>query len=202
MKKILSVLLVAVAFALPAGAQVTFGITGGVNMSNVSVKDIPGSVRSRTGFFVGPIVNFTLPVVGLSADIAALYDQREGNGEDATATESVTIKAQSIQFPINVRYGWGLGSVAELFLFAGPQFGFNVGSSKKLKDVANEVSEWSLKSSNVSANVGLGVMVANHLLAKFNYNIAFGKTGEFKVNDATVGHAKFNSWQLSLAYLF
>jgi len=196
MKKFFALMLMAVAFALPSSAQIQFGVTAGMNLSNVSVTDVNGTVNSRTGFFVGPMVKFTLPIVGLGADIAALYDQREGKAEDET------IKAQSIQIPINLRYGWGLGSLAEVFLFAGPQFGFNVGSNKNLRAVANQASEWTLKSSNLSANLGVGLMVLHHLQAKFNYNFALGKTGEFKVNDVVHGSAKFNTWQISLAYLF
>jgi len=96
--------------------------------------------------------------------------------------------------------------VAEIFLFAGPQFGFNVGG--KAKDLVSDAAKWTLKSSNFSANVGLGAMILGHLQAKINYNIALGKTGEIEVKDAataawkTITGAKANAWQLSLAYYF
>lgn len=200
MKKIFAVVLMAVAFAMPSKAQFSWGIQGGLNMSNVSVKeavdDAAGAVKSRTGFFIGPTVKFTVPLVGIGVDAAALFDQREGKSGDET------IKSQSIQIPVNVRYGIGLGSLAEVFAFAGPQFGFNVGGKKDFG-----ASEWTLKSSNLSANIGIGATVLSHLQAKINYNIALGKTGEFKETDALgkvkeVGSAKFNSWQISLAYFF
>ena len=195
MKKVFVVMLMAVAFAMPSNAQIKFGITGGLNLSNVSTKDVNASIESRTGFFVGPTVKLTLPVVGLGLDAAALYDQREGKLGDET------IKSQSIQIPINVRYGVGIGSLAEIFAFAGPQFGFNVGGKKTWEQVA----EWSLKSSNFSANVGIGATVLGHLQAKLNYNFALGKTGDIKDLRSTVkevGKAKFNAWQISVAYLF
>ena len=201
MKKVLTLIVMAVAFAMPSQAQIKFGLQGGLNMSNISVKDAadnPGAaVKSRTGFFIGPTVKFTLPIVGLGIDAAAVYDQREGK-----ASNNETIKSQSIQIPINVRYGFGLGNLAEVFAFAGPQFGFNVGGKKTWEQVA----EWTLKSSNLSANVGIGVTVLSHLQAKFNYNFALGKTGEIKPLDAAKevvnGSAKMNCWQISLAYLF
>ncbi len=201
MKKVLTLIVMAVAFAMPSQAQIKFGLQGGLNMSNISVKDAadnPGAaVKSRTGFFIGPTVKFTLPIVGLGIDAAAVYDQREGK-----ASNNETIKSQSIQIPINVRYGFGLGNLAEVFAFAGPQFGFNVGGKKTWEQVA----EWTLKSSNLSANIGIGAMVLGHLQAKINYNIALGKTGELD-NTATgvalkVATAKFNAWQFSLAYFF
>jgi hypothetical protein len=193
----------AVAFAMPSKAQFSWGIQAGLNMTNISTEDGAASVNSRTGFFVGPTVKFTLPIVGLGIDASALYDQREGKVENGNQTE--TIKSQSIQVPINVRYGFGLGSLAEVFAFAGPQFGFNIGGKSSL---FNDAAEWTLKSSNLSANVGIGATIMSKLQVKANYNFALGKTGEVNAWDATknalqnAGSAKFNSWQISLAYFF
>lgn len=187
-------------FVSESQAQVKFGLQAGVNMSSVSLKDVSGSVKNRTGFFVGPTLRLTLPVAGLGVDAAALYDQREGKDEEG----GLSVKAKSVQIPVNLRYGFGLGSLSEIFLFAGPQFGFNVGD----RTIRNEVREWTLRSSNLSGNVGLGATILGHLQAKVNYNFALGKTGEFKGsdlwrnNDAKEGSVKFNSWQLSLAYFF
>jgi hypothetical protein len=199
MKKFFAVVLVAMAVAMPSKAQFSYGLQAGINMSNVSTvdaNDLAGTVKSRTGFFVGPTIKFTLPLIGLGFDAAALYDQREGE------VEGQTLKSQSVQIPINLRYGFGAGSMAEIFAFAGPQFGFNVGSNKNL----DTASEWTLKSSNLSANVGLGATLLSKLQLKFNYNFALGKTGEVEMTTAgvkkTLGGAKFNSWQLSLAYFF
>ena len=200
MKKTLVVMLMAVAFAMPSNAQIKLGLTGGLNLTNVNVKDAAGTVKGRAGFFIGPTVKFTLPIVGLGIDASAVYDQREGKVGEGSAEQ--TIKSQSIQIPINVRYGVGLGDLLEVFAFAGPQFGFNVGSNKKIEEWD---TEWTLKSANLSANLGIGLTVLSHLQAKFNYNWALGKTGEIKsisgARDA-VGSAKFNCWQISLAYWF
>ena len=198
MKKLFAVVLMAVAFAMPSKAQFSWGIQAGLNMSNVSVKDaadnVGSAIESRTGFFVGPTVKFSLPIVGLGIDASALYDQREGKAGDET------VKAQSIQIPINLRYGIGLGSVAEVFAFAGPQFGFKLSGDKNYG-----VADWTLKSSNFSANIGIGATILSKLQAKLNYNIALGTTGEFESVSQTVkqvADAKFNAWQVSLAYFF
>lgn len=202
MKKILTLIVMAVAFAAPSQAQVKFGAMAGLNMTNMSFTESGASeaVKSRTGFFIGPTVKFTVPIVGLSVDGAALYDQREAKSGDET------IKAQSIQVPINVRYGFGLSSMLNIFAFAGPQFGFNIGD--KTKELQKDVANWTLKSSNLSANIGIGATVAGHLQVKLNYNIALGKTGEVEVWDATkaawdtVNGGKANAWQISAAYFF
>lgn len=209
MKKVLTLIVMAVAFAMPSQAQVKFGIQGGLNLTNISdfslnAEGVENAISNKAGFFIGPTVKFTLPIVGLGIDGAALYDQREAKTNDGT------IKSQSIQIPINVRYGLGLGSLAEIFAFAGPQFGFNIGDKTKTwKDAKDNAYDWTLRSSNISANIGIGATILSKLQAKINYNIALGKTGDIEVTDGTnaawnviTGKAKANAWQVSLAYYF
>ena len=209
MKKVLTLIVMAVAFAMPSQAQVKFGVQAGLNLTNISdfsptQEYVQSAIKSKAGFFVGPTVKFTLPIVGLGIDASALYDQREGKIESGNTSE--TIKSQSIQIPINLRYGLGLGSVAEIFAFAGPQFGFAIGD--KTKEIYKDASKWTLKSSNFSANVGLGATILSKLQLKLNYNIAFGKTGDVDVKEVgtdtwkTITGAKANAWQLSAAYFF
>lgn len=208
MKKILTLIVMAVAFAMPSQAQFNFGVQAGLNLTNISdfslnAPGVENAIKSRAGFFVGPTVKFTLPIVGLGIDAAALYDQREAK------TNGETLKSQSIQIPINVRYGIGLGSMAEIFAFAGPQFGFNIGDKDKTwGDVKDTAAKWTLKSSNVSANVGIGATILSKLQLKVNYNIALGKTGEVDIKEGadaawkTITGAKANAWQVSAAYFF
>lgn len=213
MKKIIALVLVAVAFALPSQAQFKFGVQGGLNLTSMSLNksEFESAVSNNAGFFIGPTVKFTVPIVGLSLDAAALYDQRSADaaGDNGTST---TIKQQTLQIPINVRYGIGLGSVANIFAFVGPQFGFNLGSKDKpLSETASEVKNWTMNSSNVSLNLGLGATLLSHLQLKVNYNVALGKTGEVKksniVNNTasaaeTLFSGKSNAWQISAAYYF
>ena len=200
MKKIFTLVVLLAAMTFTAQAQVKFGLKGGLNLTKMRFDKDVVSKSNQAGFFIGPTVKFTLPVVGLGIDAAALYDQRSAklDGTDET------LKQKSIQIPINVRYGFGLGSIAGIYFFAGPQFGFNVGD--KVTNIISNVVDWRLKDSNLSANVGLGLMLLNHLQISANYNIAFGTTGEFDVltdvASTVTGKTKANAWQLSLAYYF
>lgn len=211
MKKIITLVLVAMGLmvAKPSEAQIQFGVKGGLNITDMSMDSKVLDASNRTGFFIGPSVKFTLPVVGLGIDAAALYDQREAklkaDAEKMTGTDysSNKVKQQSINIPINLRYGFGLGSLASIYLAAGPQFGFNVGD--KDFDWVKGTS-YRLKSTNFSVNVGAGVSLVKHIEVGFNYNIACGKTGEVKT--ATVaekilkGEGKSNAWQIYAAYYF
>lgn len=196
--------------ASSAQAQVKFGLKGGLNVTNMSLNSEVFDADNQTGFFIGPTVKFTLPIVGLGIDASALYDQRDAKVkvEDEDGSVESKIKNQSINIPINLRYGVGLGSAASVYLFAGPQFGFNVGD--KNQSLFKDAAQWRLKSSTFSVNVGLGAMLLSHLQISANYNIACGKTGETTVSDVageTVQQmfkkrGRANAWQIGLAYYF
>lgn len=210
MKKILTLVLFA-AVTMAAQAQIDFGVKGGLNVAHMSFSKDVIDPSNQAGFFVGPTVKFTLPVVGLGIDASALYDQRSTKVELNVDNKNVedNVKLQSLQIPVNVRFGFGVGDIASIFFFVGPQFGFNLGD--KATKVLDNVAEWTLKSSNLSANVGAGAMLLKHLQVSLNYNFALGKTGEMKVNESSKiikglsngdYDAKINAWQLSVAYFF
>ena len=201
MKKFFTLVVLLATMTVAAQAQVKFGVKGGLNITSMKFDESVLDKSNQAGFFIGPTVKFTLPVVGLGIDAAALYDQRSAKVADET------LKQQSIQIPVNLRYGIGLGSTASIYIFAGPQFGFAIGD--KSKNIVDNALEWRLKDSNLSANVGLGLMLLDHLQISANYNIALGTTGEVDVNnalsttwDTAIGKAKANAWQLSVAYFF
>lgn len=201
----LIVLVAATYFAVPANAQLKFGVKGGLNITNMSLSNDVFETSNRTGFFIGPTIKFTLPIVGLGIDVSALYDQREGevNVEaDDNTIVSTKLKQKAINIPINLRYDIGLGSLAAVYLAAGPQFGFNVGD--KNQSLYKDVAEWRLNTSNFSVNVGAGVMLLGHLQVGANYNIVCGKTGEITVLDGakSVLRGRSNTWQISAAYYF
>lgn len=182
-----------------AQAQVSFGIKGGLNETKLSLNqsDLEESISNKSGFFIGPTVRFTLPIVSLSMDAAVLYDQREAEVKDT----GEKLQQKSVQIPIHARYGFGLGAFASLYLYAGPQFGFNVGGDTEKQ----KVSDWSLKTANISGNAGLGLMFANHLQVSVNYNFALSKNAEYKViKNGIENHVKVknNAWQIALAYYF
>uniref|UniRef100_A0AB33J6E9 Porin family protein n=3 Tax=unclassified Prevotella TaxID=2638335 RepID=A0AB33J6E9_9BACT len=205
MRKLLStaVVVIALLFATNAQAQVKFGLKGGLNVTSMSFSEDVIQSSNQAGFYVGPTLKFTLPLVGLGVDAAALYDQRsaEVNGEK--------IKNQAISIPVNLRYNIGLGSLAGIYLAAGPQFGFNVGDDEfKWSDSKSYQNTFQMKKSNFSVNLGAGVSLLKHLEVGFKYNIVCGKTGDINVLDAAgkaisnTAKGRYNSWQVGLAYYF
>ena len=194
---------VALFTATTASAQVKFGVKGGLNVTDMHLNDEVFDKSNQAGWYIGPTVKVSLPVTGLGVDIAALYDYRSAKVTDPS-NEEVKVKQQSINVPVNLRYGIGLGSLASIIFHAGPQIGFNVGDKNfKWTDTSN----YALKKSNFSFNVGLGVSVAKHLEVTGNYNIACGKTADATTVQNVAGtavksHSRNNSWQIGLAYYF
>ena len=102
MKKIVSVLMVAVALMMAAPAQaqlIKFGVKGGMNFSelNLNAKSFGEVTESSTGFFIGPMAEVTLPIIGLGIDGALMFSQR---GKD-------DFKKQGIEIPLNLKYTIG-----------------------------------------------------------------------------------------------
>lgn len=203
----LLVMIVTMTAANNASAQIKFGLKGGVNVTDMSLNSSVFDASNRTGFFVGPTIKVQLPLVGLGIDASALYDQREAKIKVGSTTTKETLRSQAINVPINLRYGWGLSSLANIFLFAGPQFGFNVGDKDQK---ITESSTWSVKNSNFSLNFGAGVTLLSHLQLTANYNVVCGKTSDVTItegieqltNKEVRSRARSNAWQIALAYYF
>ena len=202
MKKIFTaiVFMAAMMVAIPAKAGLNFGIKGGYNITNFSFSGDVISKDNQQGFFIGPSLKIGIPVLPIGFEIAALYDQRDAKLNDEK------ISQKSINIPINLRYEFGLGDFAGIYLAAGPQFGFNVGD--KRFGYENIGNNYKLKNSSLSLNLGAGVRLLSHLELGFCYNVALGKTGEFDeamIGDGIknfLGNGKSNAWQISAAYYF
>lgn len=189
--------------AIPSKAQVKFGVKGGLNVTHMSVSSDVYSADNNNGFFIGPTVKFTLPLVGIGIDAAALYDQRKGSLVSMN-NRSEDVKFKSINVPVNLRWNIGLGSLAGIYLAAGPQFGFALGDFSDAWDS----NFYKKENMNVSINLGAGLSLLKHLELGFTYNIqtkdsytitevyAGGST------DREITDIKTNAWQISAAYYF
>lgn len=187
-------------------AKVRFGVTGGFQLTDMSFSNDALSENNRIGWFVGPTVKFTLPVVGMGVDVAALFDQRDLKVDDTV------FKQKSVVVQGDIRYGVGIGEVLGIFLKLGPRFSFNVGDDfAHWLTTKDEYRQWSLQETMLSINMGVGVTFAKHFEADLRYNIPISKTSDFtwselgdELWDQTWHHAKSrtNAWSVSVSYFF
>lgn len=200
--KVLLLALVAVCCVMPASAQLKFGVEAGLNASKASVDNF--SAKNRAGWFVGPKVQYTLPVLGLGVDASLLYSQKylELSSDDETSSEVTTKNMPYIEIPINLKYNIGFSSLLGAYIATGPQYSWYLGGKSLSFD--NLRYDGSLKTSSFSWNVGLGINAFSHLQVGVTYNIALGQTGEVQnLIDATkTAKLKNNTWQVRVAYLF
>ena len=207
MKKTLLSLAAAVlmiAAAQPAQAQVDFGIVAGLNVTKARFHNVGDNISSsnRCGWYVGPKIVVTLPIVGLGIDASVQYSQRRINGgyEDALVYyDDGSACYKSIEIPINVRYGFGLPSLVYAFAFTGPQFGFTVdGKNWDWND-----THYKFKNSYLTWNAGVGVRVLSHFELTAGYNFALNRMAHRYIDDdIRSGSFKGNSWQIQVAYFF
>lgn len=189
--------------AIPSKAQVKFGVKGGLNVTHMSVSSDVYSADNNNGFFIGPTVKFTLPLVGIGIDAAALYDQRKGSLVSVN-NRSEDVKFKSINVPVNLRWNIGLGSLAGIYLAAGPQFGFALGDFSDAWDS----NFYKKENMNVSINLGAGLSLLKHLELGFTYNIqtkdSYTITEDWAGGNLgrEVTDIKTNAWQISAAYYF
>ena len=188
MKKFFSTLLVAVFalfMAVPAQAQlIKFGVKGGVNMTKV---DFDNYKDKMAGFFIGPMAEVTIPVVGLGVDASLLFSQK-GIKADDDATKQL-----GLDIPVSLKYTIGLGSTLGIFVAAGPDFFF---------DFKGEEDGIEKKKAQVGINVGAGVKLLKHLQIGINYNIPLGDHFSIVEAGEAAIKGKDKTWQISAAYIF
>ena len=203
---------VCLAMAMPAKAQIKFGVKGGLNLASASLSDAwdaKGNADNYTGFFIGPMVDITIPIIGLGVDGAFMYSQK-GTKISFDDLGSTTFKQQGIEIPVNLKYSIGLGSSASIYFAAGPSFYFNMKSDD---DLTFDTMKGSLDydKSEVSLNLGAGVKLLRHLQLGVNYNMGLTDSAKAKIDSSNSSDIwnvingesyKSKMWQVSVAYLF
>ena len=201
MKRIFRVLMVVVALMMtvPMQAQlIKFGVKGGLNMSKIDWQGgYKGNKDNSTGFFIGPMAEVTIPVLGLGLDGALMYSQRGKDG----------FKEQGIDIPVNLKYTFGLGSLLGVYFAAGPDFFFNfkdIDSNELGKIFINgkeaQTEKIESQKTQVALNLGAGLKLLKKMQIGITYQIPMGNSFEFKNLSDSFGKTK--TWQVSAAYIF
>lgn len=182
-----------------ANAQIKFGIKGGLNMSEMSFKNVGSNFdsKNRVGFFVGPVVDARLPIVGLGVDVALLYSTKEGRLKSKGG--SVNISEAGFDIPVNLKYNVGLSKLLSVYLAAGPNFFFNIDDNVAF----SENVKFSKKKAQVGFNLGGGVRIFTHYQLGLNYNFPLSKSASAYLDEEHgVASYKTKTWQMSMTYFF
>ena len=175
-------------------------------------------------------------VIGLETHIEVLSESKLFSGASADYNPTVAPNTQVSMIDVAMPGMLPvINKYIEPFIAIGPQFSWNIGDSdvtlKSVRDMINEsgnanidqiinkipniddpLKVYRLKDSNISLNLGLGVILFDHLQIHANYNLSFNNTAEIIENGVSIpgiieigksiSELKTNTWQISLAYIF
>lgn len=191
MKKKIYVMMIALLalFAVePAKAEFKIGVKGGVNISSVHFNETILSSSNVTGYNIGPMAEFVVPLVGIGVDAAILFNQK---GLEIGTT---TMKTNYLDIPVNLKWKFGIPLV-KVYATAGPYVSFRLGGDKIWNVIDDQLEA---KSFGAGLNFGAGVELISHLQLGFNYGL--GLTDNYSVNKLDIG--KSRGWSFTAAILF
>lgn len=215
MKRI--ILLIIVVFSLSvyqtSAKTFAFGVKGGMTLSSLTFKgDFSENFNSdnRGGFFVGPMLNISLPL-GFNIEAAAMYayDKVQYSNQNG----GVTDKRHLIEVPVNLRWQISAGNIIGVYILAGPDFSFNLNETVEIENYIKQTLETEginpsvlkdeTKPLSMGLGVGAGIVFFDHLNIGFNYVIPMGYTYKYVLGETGLEFSsKVERWQISAAYIF
>ncbi len=190
MKKSLGIILMMLLLTtVSASAQIAFGVKGGLNISKPHFSKDVIDPSNITGFQIGPMVDFTVPLLGIGMDAAVLYSQK------GLEYKTESHKTDYLDIPVNLKWKFGL-PVVKGYLTAGPYASFRIGGDKIWKVIDQQIEA---KSFATGLNFGGGVEVFRHLQVGVNYDLGLIKSYQ---GTSMTGDAKHRGWSITAAILF
>ena len=178
-----------------------FGIVAGMNVNSISTDNLADnfSADNRCGFAGGVTAKFTVPIINIGADIAALYEYRTTQMDNGT--DKSNLHYNYLAIPLHVRYDIPMPVISEVFfptIFTGPNFAFRLG-----KDTIND---FKANKYNVGWDFGVGITLVRHVQISAAYTLGItSKAVEYVGLEAPQGadiNGKTNGWTITAAYFF
>ncbi|MBP1163986.1 MULTISPECIES: porin family protein [unclassified Chryseobacterium] len=182
---------------------VTFGVKGGMNVSSLSKDSGLDDQKSKIGFNAGVFANIPL-AASFSVQPEVLYSQY-GNKSDFTSfgtKYSASTKLDYIAVPVMFQYNL----IPNLYVEAGPEFGFMVSAKNKLKNESNGDSTTSdnYKDNFNTFNFGIGLGAGYYFTPNLGLTARYvaGLTDIAKNRPSGADAVRNNVFQVGLAYKF
>lgn len=193
MRKIILILIVLT--ALPAAAQVRFGVRGGLTLGEMRFdRDIINS-DNRVGYTGGLLLDLNIPVIGLGVEVSAMYTHRKNRLTD----HDRIFKRHYLDIPVYARYKLSLPAINKVFeplVFTGPSISvlFN----------ENAPSNYDNSKTYLSWDVGVGADLFRHLRLTGTYGLGISRALKYIDSEYTGDkvNGKDSYWTLSAAWLF
>lgn len=201
MKRILVLAMVVMMCAGVANAEWRFGVKAGVNVDKMHFDNKTFDSDNRAGFTGGIMTEFTVPLIGIGADVSLMYTRMNGRlvdeAIDGSLIETKKEKGRDfLEIPVNLKYKLTIPVVASIikpYVFTGPDFAFRLS-----KDT---FSDMKTRTCQVAWNLGLGVELLKHLQLSGSYAWGVNNIADHWLNTQNI-KVKNNYWTITAAYLF
>ncbi|MBD5314255.1 MAG: porin family protein [Bacteroides sp.] len=182
------------ASAMPAQAQFKFGPRVGLTVNDLHFnKDVVNS-DNQTGWTAGFTGEFTVPVIGISADLSAMYVRR-----NSKFMENTKDNRDYIEIPLNIKYKLGLPVISKFvvpYVGVGPSVSFLTSRRHIENAFKNKSVDWAL-------NFGFGVQLFSHVDLNARYGLGLTKAiTTFSGAEKAGIEGKNRYWTISLGYYF
>lgn len=197
-KSFLIVIALLLGTASAANAQFRFGVKAGVAINSMKFDKSAFDSDNQAGFLGGLTAQFTVPIIGVGADLSAVYVRR--NAKFMVDNDLEKANRDYIEIPLNLRWNIGLPVVGKFFapfITTGPSVAF-LCSKSAYKDFTNKKADWAW-------NFGLGFQLLNKVQIGASYGLGLTKALKWTGNGELVGNTipgKNRYWTITAAYLF
>lgn len=210
MKRILLLVTAFLLLSVPGFSQ--FGIKAGYNFTSFGDIDLgKGSEYStafdkKTGYHVGLLYKFKIPVIGLTIQPELLYSEVKGRlsltglpsgiSSSTNAVVDADLKVSYLQLPVGLQWGLDL-MLFRPFLQVVPYVGLSLADDNSTKNL-----EWDVNKFRYGIGLGAGIDIWK-LQVSGRYSWDLGKVADFKWQGTkTFKGDKNKGFELSLALLF
>ncbi|PRB03609.1 opacity protein [Chryseobacterium sp. MYb7] len=168
-----------------ASSPVRFGLKAGLNISSISNSD----ANSKAGFYGGVFAN--IPVAqDFSVQPEVLYS---GMGAKAKANSNVKLNTDYIAVPVMLQYNL----IPNLYVEAGPQFGFLISAKGKANGASVDVKD-DFKTFDFGLGLGAGYYFTQNIGVNVRYTAGLSDIAKDNGGDAS----RNGVFQVGLAYKF
>lgn len=202
-KKLVLVSVVALLGIGSANAELRFGVKAGMLVNKLSFNQDAFKANNSCGWTAGAMVEYTVPIVGITADAGLMY-ARMNNATKVSGmqnSDNDIYGKNFLEIPINLKYKFTIPMVANIikpYIFTGPNIAFRLD-----KSITDDVNNIKSRTCQVAWNIGLGVELIRHLQVGASYGFGINNIVN-KVTDANAVSikAKNNYWTVTAAWLF
>ncbi len=186
-------------YTAQAGGPIKFGPKVGLTVNKFHFNKDDLNSDNQTGWTAGVMLEATVPIIGIGADISAMYVRR--NSEFMNANNISKNNRDYIEIPLNLKYKFNLPIVSKFlvpYLGLGPSVSFLTSRRNIENAYRNKNVDWAF-------NFGIGVQLMSHLDINARYGLGLTKALSYipgsEIADPKI-EGKNRYWTISLAYLF